>query len=100
MRVRVCKVDELPPGSATRVNAWGVNVGVFNDDGAFYALTDRCSHEEASLSEGEIEDGCVECPKHGSRFDLATGLPKGLPATSPVATYSTVVDDGVLYVED
>lgn len=100
VRIRVCAVDELPSGSATKVNAWGVDVAVFNDEGAYFALADTCSHEMASLSDGEVDEGCVECPKHGARFDLATGLPKTLPATSPVATYAVVVDDGVLYVEE
>jgi 3-phenylpropionate/trans-cinnamate dioxygenase ferredoxin component len=100
MRIRVCSVDELPAGSATKIDAWGVNVAVFNDDGTYFALADTCSHEMASLSEGDVEEGCVECPKHGARFDLATGLPKTLPATSPVATYTVVEDDGVLYVEE
>lgn len=100
MRVKVCSVEELAPGMATKVNAWGVDVAVFNDEGNFFALADTCSHEMASLSEGEIDEGCIECPKHGARFDLATGMPKTLPATSPVPVYTTVVEDGVLYVEE
>ena len=56
-------------------------------EGSFFALYDECSHAEVPLSEGEVEEGFVECWLHGSMFDLSSGKPTGLPATEPVRTY-------------
>ncbi len=73
-------------------------IAMFRVGDAVYAIGDRCSHAEASLSEGEIFDGEVECPRHGSAFDLATGTPQTLPATRPVPVYAVEVVDGDVYV--
>ena len=58
-----------------------------------FAVEDICSHAAVALSEGEVEDCTVECWLHGSRFDLRTGKPTGLPATEPVATFPVEVRD-------
>lgn len=98
-RVRVAPVDEFKPGEARRVELDGVPVAVFNVDGAFHAIGDTCSHEEASLSEGFLEDTVVECPKHGAMFDVTTGAHRSLPATRPVPAFETEVEDGIVYVK-
>ena len=67
-------------------------------NGSVHALHDVCSHAEVALSEGEVEDGTVECWLHGSRFDVRTGKPTGLPATKSVSTYATNINDGDVYV--
>jgi len=69
------------------------------DDGNFYAIGDTCTHEEFSLSEGELWGLDVECPQHGSRFNLQTGRVTGLPAVIPAQTYSVVVRDGDVHIE-
>ena len=97
--VRICKADELAPGMAVRADVGGVPVAVFNIEGDFYAIADTCSHEEASLSEGLIDDDIVECPKHGAMFHIPTGEVRSLPATHGVATFTTAVTDGELFVE-
>jgi len=84
---KVLKKGELPEGAARCVEVNGRRIAVFNAGGVFYALDDLCSHDEASLSGGRLTDGEVECPMHGSRFDLKTGKPKCLPAVKPVRTY-------------
>lgn len=99
MKVRVCKADELKPGMVTRVDADGTPIAVFNVAGEFFAIGDTCSHEEASLSEGYVEDDIVECPKHGAAFFIPTGEPRSLPATRPVPRFQTVVDGDDLFVE-
>jgi nitrite reductase/ring-hydroxylating ferredoxin subunit len=99
MRIRVCKAEELLPGMAVRVENDGTPIAVFNVDGAFYAIGDTCSHEESSLSEGDVEDDVVECPKHGAAFHIPTGEARSLPATRPVPTFATVVDGEDLFVE-
>ena len=95
---RVCAVDDVPAEGAIRVWLGDQPVCVARSNGDVHALHDVCSHAEVALSEGEIEDGTVECWLHGSRFDLRTGKPTGLPATKPVPVYATNVDNGDVYV--
>ncbi len=93
----VCKLSELVDDTALGVEIDAVPVCVAKSEGTVYALHDVCSHAEIALSEGEVEDGTIECWLHGSAFDLATGKPTGLPATKPVATYAVKLEgDDVL----
>jgi 3-phenylpropionate/trans-cinnamate dioxygenase ferredoxin component len=95
----VGRADEVAKGSAISVEVDGIEIAVVHaDDDQFYAVRDECSHASIPLSEGEI-DGCtLECWLHGSRFDLRTGEPTGLPAVEPVATFPVEVRDGDIYV--
>jgi 3-phenylpropionate/trans-cinnamate dioxygenase ferredoxin subunit len=97
--VRVCAVADIEKGSVISAEIDGVAVAVVHaDDGAVYAIRDECSHASIALSEGEL-DGCtLECWLHGSRFDLRTGEPTGLPATAPVAVFPVEIRDGDIYV--
>jgi 3-phenylpropionate/trans-cinnamate dioxygenase ferredoxin subunit len=100
--VEVAPRDELPPGSMRLVPAGTLTVGVYNCGGRFYAIEDRCSHDDGPLCEGDWDDeACmVVCPRHGSRFDLETGIPMSLPAFESVPTYPVSVrDDGFVVVE-
>jgi len=98
--VRVCATSELVPGTARRFDIDGHRVAVVRIGESFYAIGDRCSHADYSLSEGDIDpdDMTIECPKHGSTFSLETGEPQTLPATLPVPTYEVEVhgDDVVV----
>ena len=98
--VRVCATSELAPGTARRFDIDGHRVAVVRIGEVFYAIGDRCSHADYSLSEGDvdIDDVTIECPKHGSTFSLETGEPQTLPATLPVPTYEVEVhgDDVVV----
>ena len=69
--------------------------------GELLAIEDRCSHDDGTLAEGEFDqDACtVECPRHGSLFDLRTGKPKTLPAYVPVETFPVLVEDGLIKLE-
>lgn len=98
MDIKVAPLDQLPDGRGVRVEVAGERIALFRIDDAVYALADRCSHAEASLAEGDVFDTDVECPRHGSEFDLRTGVPQSLPATRPVAVYPTQVRDGDVYV--
>ena len=95
----VCPAADVAKGSAISAEVGGVEIAVVHaDDDQFYAVRDECSHASIQLSEGEV-DGCtLECWLHGSRFDLRTGKPTGLPATVPVPVYETEVSDGNVYV--
>ena len=94
---RACRVDDVEDASAVRVMIDGVPVAIVRSDGEVYAIHDVCSHANVALSEGEIEDQTIECWLHGSRFDMVTGRPTGLPATQPVPVYPVKIDgDDVL----
>ena len=88
-RIDICPLTELPPG-AMRVVEWeDLEIAVVNCAGTLFAIEDRCSHDDGPLAEGELhQDDCtVECPRHGSLFDLRTGSPLTLPAYEPVETF-------------
>jgi len=98
----ICKLDELPQGAMRLVEIDGRKIGVFHaDDGELYAIEDRCSHDDGPLAEGEFDAAActVECPRHGSLFDLRTGRPKTLPAFQPVDTFDARVEDGEVKLE-
>jgi 3-phenylpropionate/trans-cinnamate dioxygenase ferredoxin component len=99
--IDVAPVDEFPPGSVKIVRAGSVAVGVYNLNGKFCAIEDRCSHDDGPLAEGDfdLEDEVVVCPRHGSRFDICSGRPLTLPAYQPVETFPVVVDDGWIKVD-
>jgi 3-phenylpropionate/trans-cinnamate dioxygenase ferredoxin subunit len=97
--MRVCRTDEIPLNEAKRVDVNGTPVAVFHLPAGFFAIADTCSHEEASLSEGFIDEDMVECPKHGSQFEIQTGHVRSLPATKPVPSYRVVVEGEEVYVE-
>jgi 3-phenylpropionate/trans-cinnamate dioxygenase ferredoxin component len=82
-----CTIEEVKLDSALAVEVSGVAVAVVNSAGRYYAIADECSHAAIPLSEGDVGDGEIECYFHGSRFDLRTGRPLGLPATEPVPVY-------------
>lgn len=90
--VRVCGVDELAEEAAIHVDVADVPVCVARSGGEFYAIRDVCSHADVPLSEGDVDDCTVECWLHGSRFDLRSGKPTGLPATKPVPVYAVRVE--------
>jgi 3-phenylpropionate/trans-cinnamate dioxygenase ferredoxin component len=96
----VCPVEELPPGEVKIVRAGELAIGVYNLDGEFRALEDRCSHDDGPLCEGDFEpdEGVVICPRHGSRFDIRTGRALTLPAYIPVDVFEVKVEDGVVRV--
>jgi 3-phenylpropionate/trans-cinnamate dioxygenase ferredoxin component len=99
--VRVCSVDDVKSGSARRFDVDGHRVAVVRIGDDWYAIGDTCSHEDYSLSEGDVweEERELECPKHGSTFSLIDGEPQTLPATKPVPVYAVRVDGNDVYVE-
>lgn len=100
-REKVCAVDELEPGTAQRFDVGGQRIALVRVGDEFYAVGDRCSHANVSLSEGDVhpEDCTLECWKHGSTFSLKTGEPTCLPATKPVPVYDVEVADGAVWVD-
>jgi len=97
--VRVASFDLVPDGAGLRVEAAGRRLALFRRGSEVLALDDRCSHAEASLAEGDVFGDTVECPRHGSAFDLRTGAALSLPATHPVAVYRTEVLGDDVFVD-
>jgi 3-phenylpropionate/trans-cinnamate dioxygenase ferredoxin subunit len=100
--IRVCTLAELPEGGMRLVEAGGRKIGVFHcAGGELHAIEDRCSHDDGPLAEGEFDrDSCtVECPRHGSLFDLRSGRPRTLPAYRPVPTFAVRIDNDDVILE-
>ncbi|NLG69981.1 MAG: non-heme iron oxygenase ferredoxin subunit [Firmicutes bacterium] len=96
----VLPVSELPPGSRRRVRVGGRTLALWHTSQGIYATDDTCTHERASLSEGDFEPeaGVVACPEHGARFDVRSGKALTLPAYKPLRTYPVEVHDGRIAV--
>ncbi len=100
--VKVCAASDVPEGEARRFSVDGRLVAVANLGGdGFRAVDAICSHAQYFLDEGEVDvdDQTIECPKHGSTFDLNTGKPLTLPATLPVAAYPTKTEGDDILIE-
>ncbi|HEY5179643.1 MAG TPA: non-heme iron oxygenase ferredoxin subunit [Dermatophilaceae bacterium] len=97
--VRVCSVNDLPTVGAVQVEIDDKQVAIVRDSaGNIHAIDDTCSHANVSLSEGDVEDGAIECWLHGSRFDLRTGEPTSPPAITPIAVYPVKINGGDVFV--
>lgn len=92
--VRLCATSDLISGAAKRFDIEGHRIAVVRIDDSFYAIGDRCSHADYSLSEGEVypREREIECWKHGSTFSLVDGTPQMLPATKAVPVYTVIVE--------
>ncbi|HEX7464317.1 MAG TPA: non-heme iron oxygenase ferredoxin subunit [Actinomycetota bacterium] len=100
--VRICAVGDVPEGQARRFEVGSRPIAVVNlGDEGFRAVDSICSHAHYFLDEGEVDVDLetIECPKHGSTFDLNTGRPRTLPATVPVQTFPVKIDDDDVLIE-
>ncbi len=92
----VAQTDDIPDGEGIKIDREVLgtvdDVAVFNDEGTFFALDDTCTHETASLADGWVENGIVECPLHAGKFCLKSGAVQSMPATIDVAPHEVVVD--------
>lgn len=101
MLERICSVTELADGEIRRFELGDVAVAVARIGTEWFAIADRCTHQDVPLSDGELSvDTCeIECPKHGSCFSLRTGEVDSLPATRPVPVFEVRLDGADVYVE-
>jgi 3-phenylpropionate/trans-cinnamate dioxygenase ferredoxin subunit len=99
--IDICSVSDLPPGATRVVEVEDFEIGIVNCGGEILAIEDRCSHDNGILFDGPIDfERCtVECPRHGSVFDLRTGKPLNLPAYVPIDTFEVLVEDDMIRVE-
>lgn len=97
---RVCLLDDLVPGEGLRIDAVQPPVAIFlTEDGTVHAVDDTCTHQDASLAAGWVEDCRVECPLHTSSFSLLTGEVDQPPAKRPVRVHQVEVRDGEVWVK-
>ncbi|MFD2673910.1 non-heme iron oxygenase ferredoxin subunit [Gulosibacter bifidus] len=98
--VRACALDEVQVDSPFRVEIEGQAIAVVRDSaGQVFAIGDRCTHGDISLSEGFVEEGTLECWAHGSKFSLCTGWPENLPAFEPVPVFDVKVEDDAIFID-
>lgn len=96
--VKVASEQDIQDGTVRVVEAAGRKVALCKWEGQFYAIDDRCTHDNGPLGEGELIDGEVECPRHGARFDIKTGQAMCLPAVGKVSTYPVEIRNGEIWL--
>jgi len=98
---RICGIEDVPSGEARRFDLGELRVAVVRCGDRWFAVGDRCTHQDISLGEGEVHVDTleIECWKHGSCFSLETGVPSSLPATRPVPVYSLRIDGTNVLIE-
>ncbi|GAB3050255.1 bifunctional 3-phenylpropionate/cinnamic acid dioxygenase ferredoxin subunit [Sediminivirga luteola] len=97
---RVCALNDLEPGEGLRIDDTSPPIAVFlTEEGTVHAIDDTCTHQDASLAAGWVEDCRVECPLHASAFSLLTGEADQPPARRPVRVHRAEVHDGEVWVE-
>jgi 3-phenylpropionate/trans-cinnamate dioxygenase ferredoxin subunit len=98
---RICSIDDVPDGEARRFDLGRLRVAVVRIGDDWYAIGDRCTHQDISLAEGEVDPDelSIECWKHGSCFSLTTGEPSSLPATRPTPVYVVKIEGDDVFVE-
>ena len=98
--IAACNTDDVSPDEVLQVFIDGrAPIAVYNLDGAYFATDDTCTHGDASLAEGDIEDGDIICPFHMGAFDIRTGEATVPPCVSPIRSYPVRIEDGTVYVE-
>ena len=98
-RVELCRVEDVEAGAVRKIEAAGLTLAVYNLEGEFYVTDDHCTHGPGSLSEGVIDGDLIECNFHQGVFNIRTGEVVQPPCMVPVKTYTTVVEDGRVYIE-
>ncbi len=94
-------LSDLPLGTKKRVVVDGKEICLYHLSDGIFATENICSHQRASLADGEIlEDRLIECPRHGSQFDIRSGSVKTLPAVLPIRKYNVKVENEMIYLED
>lgn len=96
---RLCALSELPEGAAKVFEVGEFRLAAARSGDAVFVVEDRCSHDDGELGEGPVHGTEIECPRHGARFDLATGDATRMPAVAPIETFPARVEDGDVLVD-
>jgi 3-phenylpropionate/trans-cinnamate dioxygenase ferredoxin subunit len=94
------QLGDLVENSPKRIEVDGKDVCVVRQGSEVFAIADLCSHAEASLSEGDVSPGRIECWLHGAEFDLRTGEALTPPASAPVKSYTVTIDGDLVKIGD
>ena len=97
---RVAAIDEIPPFGRLSVEIDEVPALLLRDSERYYCIEDVCTHDGQPLTTGDFANGCITCPRHGARFDVATGAALCMPATEPVRTFPVDIRPDGVYVAD
>ncbi len=97
--VSVCAASDVPQGSVKSFEVGNNVIAVYNVDGEFFATDNECTHAAASLAEGMLEDGVIECSLHFGAFNVKTGEAVQPPCTVPLRTYKVEVKNGQVFVD-
>ena len=95
--IKVAKTSDLIPGEKMLVEYDEEEVGLFNIDGEFYAISDVCTHDDGPLVEGTLDGDCIICPRHGARFNVKTGA-QTMPAFAPVPLYQVKIEGDDIFI--
>ena len=95
--LKVAQTADLAPGEKMLVEYEDEDVGLFNIDGEFFAISDVCTHDDGPLVEGKLDGDCIICPRHGARFNVKTGA-QTMPAFAPVPLYEVKIDGDDIYI--
>jgi len=98
-KISLCRAEDVPEGSAIKVEHGDLVLAVYHVDGAFFVTDDMCTHGPGSLSEGELYGHVIECNFHGGQFDIRTGDVAGPPCMDPIKTYPVSLEDGQVFIE-
>lgn len=96
---RVAKTKDIEDEAGKAFKIGDREIAVWKMGGKFYATDDICTHAYASLADGYVEDGCVECPLHAGRFEIATGKAMGAPVFTDLKTYALRIEGDDIIVE-
>ena len=97
--ITIATTDQLPSGSREVYDIDGIYIAVFNVNGRYYAIEDRCTHDDGPLAEGELTGTVIACPRHGATFDITTGAVLSFPAIVPVRRFAMRVVDNEVQLE-
>ena len=98
-KIPLIKAGELEPDEVMKVEVAGMpDIAVYNVEGEFYATDDLCTHGDASMAEGFIDETDIVCPYHGGTFDIRTGEANGSPCVEPLKSYPVSVEDGTVFI--
>lgn len=97
--IEVAAVGDFPPGTCRVVATDDISIAVFNLDGRYYAIEDRCTHEDTELSDGQLDGEEIVCPLHGARFSIVTGAVLGPPAYENLRTFPVRITNGWVEVD-
>ncbi len=97
--ITVAKTSDVKPGQMKSFDVNGKRILVANWEGTYFATEDVCTHDNGTLSDGELIDGEIECPRHGGRFDVRTGAVAALPPMFPIKTYPVHIEGDQILVD-